>query len=471
MNRAPAPAPREGENALREQGLQVVMRFVATLRTGRSYAIGNQVFTRQLEQLLEALAPVLAGHGEALVVSLDGDLHVNGVRLPLRASSLKFVEQLAQEFQVREIAGVAFRAGLSLAELEAFMRYFLPSELYKGGDLHHACVTQDILNALPVEAAVPEAAAGEAAESAAITGTMHAYVRALQNAQLLLGDPAWHHGLELRHLKRVSQPLVDAVAADDPGPNPLAAARHDGATAWEHAVHVCLLAVSIGRQLGFDRAALAELGVAALLHDTGKHAVSARVRQPLARRGPAERAEAESHTLAGLRHIALSTTLNATSFACMRTALEHHFGGPDGYPAFSPDWSPAPASRIVGLADAFVCQLEHGETGRPALSPYEALGRVLGPLSPRFHPALRAALVRALGVYPPGQVVELDDGSVARSLGGRPEEPERPLVEWLLAAGGGPVDAGTRSPGPLPADRSVRRALPLAEWPKGARAA
>jgi HD-GYP domain-containing protein (c-di-GMP phosphodiesterase class II) len=474
MNQPHGKAAREGANVLREQGLQIVTRLVATLRTGRSYSIGNQVFTRQLEQLLETLQPVMAEHGEAMIVAIEGDLHVNGVRLPLRSSSLRFLEQMAQEFQVREIAGVEFRAGLALPELEGFMRFFMPSELYKGTELYHACATQSFQHVMPVESAVAESmdeGTEAGAETPELSQALHAYARALQNAQLLLGDGMWRRGLELRHLKRITQPLADAAMSEFSGTASMAGLPRASTSVWEHSVHVCVLTVAIGRHLGLDKAALAELGVAALLHDAGKPAVAPRVHHPFAGRGPAERAEAESHTLEGLRAIAMSTTLNSTTLAAMRAALEHHAGEPGGYPAFSAGWTPALSSRIVGLADAFISQLDHPKEGRGPLTPYEALGRVLGPLAQHFHPGLRAALVRAIGVYPPGQVVELDDGSLARSLGSASVDPERPLVEWLVRAGGETVAAGQEPPCMLPADRIVRRALPLAEWPAHVRAA
>jgi HD-GYP domain-containing protein (c-di-GMP phosphodiesterase class II) len=120
---------------------------------------------------------------------------------------------------------------------------------------------------------------------------------------------------------------------------------------------------------------------------------------------------------------------------------------------------------VVAIADAYVCLLEHREAGRASLTPSDALARVLGPLAPSFHPGLRAALVRALGVYPPGQVIELDDGSILRSLGGTPEDPARPVVECRAG------DVTEWVAGPLPPERSVRRALPLSEWPGRARAA
>ncbi len=465
----PAHPGRDAD--LREQGLQVAMRLVATLRTGRSYAIGNQVFTRQLEQLLEALAPVLEAHPAAVLVAIDGDLHLNDVRLPLRSTSLKFLEQLAQELQVREIGGVEFRRGVDVRELEDFMRYFLPSELYKAGELWQACSRQGLRHVMPIEAVEPEEAPHGAPEAeAADEDVPHAYLRALQAAQLLVGDATWSHGLELRHLKRVSQPLVDHAYADDAGAGLLGYAPHGGDAPWTHAVHVCVLAVAIGRRLGLDRAALSELGVAALLHDAGKAAVGERVPHAPGARGPAERAEAESHAIEGLRHVARATTLNATSLAVMRAALEHH-AGEGGYPPLSTRWQPSPVSQVVSIADAWVSLVEHREDGRNVLTPSEALGRVLGPLAPRFHPALRTALVRALGVYPPGQVVELDDGTLARTHGCDAEDPERPSIERLTGPGGSGEPPAGAAPVTLPPERSVRRALPYPEWPERAFAA
>src|SRR5262249_13245842 len=99
------------------------------------------------------------------------------------------------------------------------------------------------------------------------------------------------------------------------------------------------------------------------------------------------------------------------------------------------------------------------------LSPNSALVRVIGPLRGHWHPALPVALVRALGVHPPGQYVELDDGSLARAVAPDPADPERPWVEPVADRRGLRVaPAHPRAP-PLAADRYVARALARAEWP------
>ena len=88
---------------------------------------------------------------------------------------------------------------------------------------------------------------------------------------------------------------------------------------------------------------------------------------------------------------------------------------------------------------------------------------MLGPQAVTYHPAIRAALVGALGVYPPGQIVELDDGTVARVCAANPADPERPIIERMTGPSGSrtPV-AGRGQIVALPAARRVARAVPFA---------
>jgi hypothetical protein len=80
------------------------------------------------------------------------------------------------------------------------------------------------------------------------------------------------------------------------------------------------------------------------------------------------------------------------------------------------------------------------------------------------------ALVMSIGLYPPGQVVELDDTSLAVVLAPNPEDPARPHVRVLRAASGYVPDPPLELR-PVPAGRSVRRALPASEYPQDLAAA
>jgi len=455
------------EEVLREQGLHLVTRLVALLRTGRSYRIDNQVFTGQLEQLLELLRPTLMAHGRAQLVQMDGDLYLNGERIPLRASSLRFQSQLHSEFALREISGVEFHASLGLGELEEFMRYFLPSELYKGAELAAACAAAGITSASPVlhvVASDAEHAVGNEGDAApAFAHAFEAYDTALRLTRALFAPGRFERGVELRHAKRLVQPLIDAAATQEPAIVGLAwASAEDDQAA--HGLHVCLVSIGIGQRLGLDRRALADLGVAALLHDVGQSTLSD-VPADAGERNEAERERLESHTTQGVSAIARNTTLNRTSLRAMRVALEHHACAAGGHPVLTRDGKPSAASRVVALADAFVSLISlHGDRGG-SVTPYAALGSVLGTMGADLEPALGSALVRAVGVYPPGQVVELDDRSLARALAPSQADPERPIVEMLTTPEGTLLSSSERVVMPLAEGRVVTRALPTHEWP------
>lgn len=244
--------------------------------------------------------------------------------------------------------------------------------------------------------------------------------------------------------------LAWASAADEP---------------WTHGIHVCIVSIGMGRHLGLDRQALADLGVAALLHDIG-HSTLDDIPADATQRNEVMRQGVEAHPIAGLIAIARSTTLNRTSLRAMRVAFEHHACTPDGYPALPSGWKTCSAARLVAVADAFVSLLSlHGERGQ-RVTPYEALSHVLGLVNNGTDDALRLALVRTVGVYPPGQIVELDDLSIARALAPAADDPERPIIELLAAPSGAVLQAADRLVMALPAERTIRRALPIDEWPE-----
>ena len=75
--------------------------------------------------------------------------------------------------------------------------------------------------------------------------------------------------MEMRHAKRVVQPLVDGAFASEPVVMGLATLGHHDEYTYMHAVNVCMVAVTMGHLLGLDRRTLA------LLRTPGSTAASA----------------------------------------------------------------------------------------------------------------------------------------------------------------------------------------------------
>jgi HD-GYP domain-containing protein (c-di-GMP phosphodiesterase class II) len=439
----PAPAPA-GDGG-RDLGPMIAARFLAVLRTGRSYAIENPAFTTQLEQLLELLGPLLRVQGEVAITAPGDELHFDGRAIASGMAGERQAGQLVQELLARQLVGVRFLDGLTMPELLRFMRYFVPAEIHLGADLERVCAAQGIRHALPLPAGQAAPRPGVDAERpeipSAYAAALEAYQRARRDLRALIphGTPC---GVEASRLKRALHPLVDAAFAGSAVSAGLDDLDWSDAEPSVHGLRVGLLVADIARRLGLERAAVVELAVAGLLHAVntgGTRAGHDDVSRARARR-------------AAISRLSESMPLGPATLLALRIPLDE-----------TPGVSPRPlASEVIGIADRYVALASSRRHGGPRRTPCEALGIVLGPLATDYHPAIRAALVGALGVYPPGQFVELDDGTRARVAAANPDDPERPMVERVPEAAGRRMSGLDENPVmALPEARTIRRALPF----------
>ncbi len=494
---------RPREERLRDAGQQIILRVLALLRVGRSYQVGNQAFRVQRDHFIGVFAPVAEEFGEATLIVLENDFYLNGVRVPMTRASLRHHQAAAKEFERRMIVGLRGTRGMPAEEVEKLFTLFLqPAEFYSTGLLEaaQAAGCEHFLPVIHASTAAPgsggggpgegdstdwpepgavgvhrggEAFGGGDAGSApgsVIGGAPRGaapkhFHAAIAGARSLLTATSLQDGMEMRHAKRVVQPLVDGALAGEPVIMGLATLGHHDEYTYMHAVNVCMVAVTMGRELGLERRALADIGVVALLHDVGKNSIGDQLQKPIDEWTDEDRALAQTHPIEGAKLLARSTTLNETTLRCIRVSLEHH-AGPGGYPDFG-DVRPSVLSRIVSCADCYASLQTHRSVRGQTITPFEALGMMLGPMARRFEGALLWALVRSVGFYPPGQLLQLNDGTVALVLAPNPDDLSRPHVRVILDGLGNWMDAEHPVEHlPLPDDLAVERALRLDEYPE-----
>ncbi|MCC7014375.1 MAG: HD domain-containing protein [Planctomycetes bacterium] len=179
-----------------------------------------------------------------------------------------------------------------------------------------------------------------------------------------------------------------------------------------HSVRVALLAVLVGRELGFDERALVELSTAGLLHDVGKARIAPEILFKPAALDRDERIEMSRHTVLGAE--ILIEQHDAGPFS-VGAAFGHHLrhdGG--GYPVVPRWYKAGAATEIVHVCDVFEA-LTAIRPYKPALSPRRAFEVMLADAR-AFHPLALRSLVRCMGIYPPGTHLELSSGERALVL-------------------------------------------------------
>ena len=506
---APASGPdeRPQEQRFRDFGVKLLVRLNTMVRVARTYKVGNSVFGHQVDGFLELVRPPLEEAGELVLARLDTDFYLNGYRLPIRPHNVKFLNSATEEFGKRKISALRLAKGLEPQEIEKFFELFMQPEVYSGTGLLDACTAAGNKNMLPAihvstdtqdseylagsprgrdAEATEEAPNEEKDDSAAgdawgtipepqIKGRGRAprgavrksYRAAVLGTRSLLAATALHDHMELKHAKRVVQPLVDGAFEKEPVVVGLTTLRDHDEYTYAHSVNTCMVAVTMAHFLGLDRRALADIGVAALFHDVGKSAVAHLITRPFEEFTEEERNACERHPVEGAKLLARSTTLNPTTLRCMRVALEHHMHPRGaGFPAHPQGWKTSLLSRIVAVADCYVSLQTYRSRHGANVTPYQALGMMLGPMRASFDPVILWALVQSVGLYPPGQMVELSNGTIALVLGPNADDVERPNVKVIARADKRRLTAEEAvEHRPLPRELSIKRALKSEEYP------
>ncbi|MFM8608977.1 MAG: HD-GYP domain-containing protein [Burkholderiaceae bacterium] len=184
------------------------------------------------------------------------------------------------------------------------------------------------------------------------------------------------------------------------------------AGAQHHALNVMMLSLLLGQRAGLSPSELADLGMAALAHDAGEADIPAAVlRNPRRRRF--EEDFYRQHVTLGLQMALQSGQFSPAALALI--AEHHEAADGSGWPQGRRD--AVRGARILAMADRFDRLCNPLADGVAALSPAEALARMVRHEAARFDAALLALLVQLLGAHPPGSLVQLSDGSVAMVIG------------------------------------------------------
>ena len=463
----------EESQLLVELGPQLLIRLSAVIRTARTHDVANQAFQRQVQECLAIIQRGMDEEEEIALAAVADYFYLNGVRVRVQPSQLALYHGLMAEFERRQLGGLRFQHGLTESELERFFQLFMAAEDPALAEHFLEAIEEaSIQHILPVAASEidkedvtrqlddknPGSERGRAKRVfwRAVLGTRKILLRANQT-----GRP------DLRYAKRLVQPVVDNIMNHEYSIVGLTALKDHDEYTYAHCVNVSILSVSMGNVLGFPRQALADLGVAALVHDIGKMAVPGDVLRKPAKLTPEEWSVMRRHPLEGMKMIVRMPGLSMLALDSMRACLEHHMNYDcTGYPEVRRAWGQATMSRIVALADCFDAMTAHRSYHKRPFSAFEALQYLLGPNRVQFDPAVLWALVRTVGLYPPGSVLFTSSGHVVLSLSPNPEDLRRPFCRVLVNPDGRPEpEENPTTWNPMPPEQRVVHVLRPEEHP------
>jgi HD-GYP domain-containing protein (c-di-GMP phosphodiesterase class II) len=444
----PQTAKSGGDTSrLTEAGPQFLQRLSAMMRTARTYDVSNQAFQRQAREFLDLIRQTIESEdSEEIALLAVGDyFYLNGVRIRAQASLLAIYHSLMTEFERRRLGGIRFLHDLTDAEFERFFQLLMAAdvealserfaETVREAHIDHIVPVavdeidaEDITKGLDGQPERTERGQAKKVFWRAVLGTKRVLLRARQS-----GRP------DLRQAKRLVQPVVDSIMRHEYSVVGLTALKDHDEYTYAHCVNVSILSIGIGQALGLPRQVLADLGVAALLHDIGKIAVPGDVLRKPAALSAEEWGVMRRHPLEGVKMVTRMPGVNGLTLDSMRVCLEHHMNfDRTGYPEVKGEWGQSTLARIVAVADCFDAMTAHRSYHRRPFTAFEALQYLLGPNRVQFDPAVLWALVRTVGLYPPGSVLFTVTGHIVLSLSPNPADLRRPNVRVLMNPDGRP---------------------------------
>jgi len=271
----------------------------------------------------------------------------------------------------------------------------------------------------------PPASLGQMAKDIDTVGNV--FDRARQSTSELFNELRLTNSLNAQEVSEVVDDCVDQVLHNRDAAAWLNHIREHSAGLAEHALGCMTVAVIIGSEDNLLRSELRDLATCALLHDVGKTRLPTPT-TPAHRLQGEELAHYRSHVNHGRDILLSSRELYA---GAADVAFSHHervdgSGFPRGLDA---ERIPRYA-KIVAIANRYN-HLLHPDDEEPC-PPTRALRQLYAERDTALDAVLVDRLIAAIGVYPPGSIVEMDNGEVALVLASNPLDRLNPRIIIVL---------------------------------------
>jgi len=449
---APAPAV----------SADLVRRVFVLLKAAAVYGPNNDGYRSHAVEARETLCEVMSRMESIRLEARQDRLYFNGapIMMPPGEAGVRF---LCSEFRRSGIGGLEFRGRRAAIELDAFIFAFISGGARQVRSLEQ---TAKLLHDAGVNAITPLATAGEeegaageaplprkAAEpESGANAARRAFFQAVETVEDIMTRARAGQDPDLGAAKAAATELAEQVAADPQALFELSILQRFDEYTYAHCVNVSIYAIAIGQRLGLRPERIAELGFGGLFHDLGKAQLPRELIDKPDEFNENDWRLMRRHPALGARSLlSMRRPLDAQLARAISMAFEHHLGlDGSGYPKLSPPRRQELFSRICAVADAFDAMTSGRVYAKRAMSPDEALRRMVQRAGTAFDPLLLRVFINTAGVFPIGSAVLLDTGE--RAVVRRNSDDDLLRPEVIVLAEGGAAKAKT-------ARRSIRRTL------------
>ncbi|MEZ9656262.1 HD-GYP domain-containing protein [Vibrio splendidus] len=210
-------------------------------------------------------------------------------------------------------------------------------------------------------------------------------------------------------VKALVDDIVETLVSDDNATLHLMNAKADFEDIYFHTLNVSVVALMIGKAKGYNTQQLKDLSFAALFHDIGKIKIPVAILRKQSALTAPEENYLKLHTKYGADIV---SGIDDFPESAKKVITQHHeMNDGSGYPEGLKEQDIDELAKIVAVANAFD-NLCHGKTQSQQKIPYLALSHLYKNCKHLYSQDNLSLLVKFMGVYPPGTVVQLSNESI-----------------------------------------------------------
>jgi len=379
-----------------------------------------------------------------------GNIFIQDEKLLHRREISKFVNNILQYFEKRELHGLCFYAAVQEAsdkEIIEFGRILNESKQHKNPQNwfveqmeEHGFVWVENVHEQGTKLTEPDSGTEPLdREELRKAKAKESYFYALNSIKEVAEKIACQKKAGVRKTLRVVQNMVDLVMEDESIVLGISTIRDYDDYTFTHSINVAILSMCLGRRIGISKTSLHRLGICGLFHDLGKLDIPVEIIRLPRKLSTSEFEVVKKHTIYSVAQIIKLQAARGLKSKILLPPFEHHMKHDlSGYPQ-TPQRKPVSLfGRILTITDVFDAITSPRNYRSMALTQDQALGYMLEHSGTDFDPILLKAFINMLGVYPIGSLLELDTGELALVIeAGKTVDGTRPKVVLLAADGQG----------------------------------
>jgi len=389
-----------------ESARAAFLLLAAVLRSVNFYPQDHPILLASAEKLYNQIEELLEDRKEVAFYLVRGELFFETIAVPIDQSFSAAIEQ----FTDKNIGGIIFKPNLTPDEIIRFAN-MMGSEIDSPSEqesLNVATAKRDIFHIIIHHVLLVDKQIGTAIKaqekkaSDVFKDTIDALKEVVEAVYL-------EKASSMRKINSVMQNMVDYVLDNRDALIGLTSIKMYDEHTFAHSVNTAILAVSLGTYLTLNKAQLAALGVAALMHDIGKVGIPKEIINKPEKLTEEEWKHVRQHPIAGA--LFLSKVPGISKVATV-VAFEHHQHGEKGYPVSEGEHKRHPFSQIVSLADSYEAITASRVYYASKIAPEEAIRILLKNRGVTSSLVLLQAFINMLGIFPIGTLLKLDTGEV-----------------------------------------------------------